>query len=226
MVGAVTGWDVLFHPVATVRCFGWRIFFRAVFPWRRTTFLSLLQEADVFGPATRRLPAILGRCVELELRAGRVYAALAKAFAEEPVGPGRVSWFFHVLAEQEREHADLLRICRAAAMHGGWKTDHIHSRQDCAARLEQHMEGAEASVHALDSVDDALRLVIQIESSEINQVFEAILAAADSPFVRRLRPFRRAMDSHVEYICRQIPKLAPDLTSACRQLRVKFRPVK
>ncbi len=222
MVGAITSRDILFHPIATVHCFGWRIFFRAVFRWHETTFLALLQEADFFGAATSKLPALLGRCIGLELQARRIYTA----FAKDPAKTGPESRFFHSLAKQEQEHADLLEVCRAAAIREGWKADYFNPWQDCVPRLEQQMEEAETSVSSIGSVDDTLRLVIQIESSEINQVFQAILAAADSPFVGRLRAFRRAMETHSAYICLRIPKLAPHLTLACRELRVKFPRVK
>ncbi|MBN2476374.1 MAG: hypothetical protein JXB62_17305 [Pirellulales bacterium] len=223
MVGAITTWDVLLHPVATVQCFGWRIFFRAVFPLQRTTFLSLLQNADFFVAAAAKSPVILGRCIGLELRAKRIYAAFAKALADDPVETGSASRFFHTLAEQEQEHADLLAVCRAVAIRGGWKADYLSPWQDCVDRLEQQMEQAEASVASIGSVEDALRLVIRIESSEINQTFQAVLAAADSPLVKRLGAFRGAMETHTAYICRRIPELAPHLTLACRELRLASR---
>ena len=212
----------MFHPITTVHCFGWQIFFRAVFPWHRTTFLSLLQEADVFGTAGPKLPAILERCIALELRAKRIYTIFARAFAKEPVKTGPVSRFFHKLAKQEQEHADLLEVCRAAAIRGGWKASYFNPWQDRIPQLEEQMEEAEVSVSSLDSVDAALQLVIQIESSEVNQVFQAILAATDSPFVGKLKAFRKAMETHLTYICRRVPVLAPSLTLACRELRVRF----
>ena len=45
MVGVITGWDILVHPITTIRCFGWRVFFMAVAPWQGKTFLSLLRPA-------------------------------------------------------------------------------------------------------------------------------------------------------------------------------------
>ena len=47
-------------------------------------------------------------------------------------------------------------------------------------RLEQQMDAAEAAVREIRSVEDALRLTIQIESSEVNEVFPAALAATDA----------------------------------------------
>ena len=63
------------------------------------------------------MPSILDRCIELELRAKRIYTSLGKALADE----GLVGVFFSGLAKQEQQHADLLRTCRFAAARTGWK---------------------------------------------------------------------------------------------------------
>ncbi len=218
MVGVITSWDVLTHPIETVRCFGWRVFFKAVAPWQGGTFLSLLQSAAFPQAATSNVPTILERCIGLELRAMRIYTALAKALNDQ----GLVGPFFAGLAEQEQFHADLLELCRAAAIRKGWKANLFNPWQDYLPRLEQQMDAAEAAVREIDSVDAALRLVIQIESSEINQVFHAALAATDAAFVKRLRPFRRTMEAHMSYIVERIPQLSPRLMLTTRELRARF----
>jgi rubrerythrin len=215
MVGVITTWDILAHPIVTIRSFGWNVFFRAVFSSRDKPFLSLLQE--VVAPSTG-LPPLLKRCIELELRAKRIYAALAKAFADQR----GASHFFLALVQQEQDHADLLELCRTAAIRGDWKVCLFNPWQDYLPRLEQQMEETEASVYKIDSVDAALQLVFQIESSEINYVFRAAIAATDSAFVKRLKPFQKEMEYHLSYIVDRISQLAPYLTLACRELRAKF----
>ena len=42
-------------------------------------------------------------------------------------------------------------------------------------------------------VEAALQVVVQTESSEINQIFYAAVAATDSAFVKKLRPFQEVM---------------------------------
>ncbi len=71
MVGVITGWDILAHPISTIRCFGWRVFFRAVAPWQDKPFLSLLQDAGFLKAGTSEVPTILERCIALELRVKR-----------------------------------------------------------------------------------------------------------------------------------------------------------
>ena len=219
MVGAITSWDILSHPLATARSFGWRVFFRAVLSRDKKTFLSLLEESDFFRADIPELPAIIKRCIGLELRVKRVYTAFARALAKDPVGKGPLSRFFYTLAIQEQEHAELLELCRAATARGGWKTAYLNPWQECVERLEKQMDEVEASTSSIRSDDDLLQLVIQIESLEVNHVFQAILAAANSPFVERLWAFRSAMKAHIAYISRRIPQLAPELTLACRELR-------
>jgi hypothetical protein len=222
MVGVITGWDVLAHPISTIQCFGWLVFFKAVAPWHHQTFVSLLQEAGFFGGAVSQVPTILERCIALELRAKRIYKALSRAFSDQ----GLAGMFFGGLAVQEQYHADLLEVCRSAALRSGWKDNLFNPWQEYLPRLEQQMDAAEAGVAKIDSVDAALQLVIQIESSEVNEVFHAALAATDAAFVKRLKPFREAMEAHMTYIVERISQLSPNLMLACRELRARFPKVR
>jgi rubrerythrin len=218
MVGVITGRDILAHPVVTIRCFGWQVFFKAVAPWQGGTFLSLLRSAAFPKVATSNVPTILECCIGLELRAKRIYKALARAFDDQ----GLVGPFFAGLAVQEQYHADLLELARAAAMRSGWKANLFNPWQDYLPRLEQQMDATEAAVAEIDSIDAALQLVIQIESSEINQVFRAALAATDAAFVKKLKPFRKAMEAHMTHLVERIPELSPRLMLATRELRARF----
>ena len=111
MVGAITSWDILAHPFSTIRCFGWRVFFRAIAPWLDRSFLSLVQDAGFFGATASDVPKILERCIDLELRAKRIYTILAQSFDDQ----GLVGPFFAGLVEQEQYHADLLGLLRCVA---------------------------------------------------------------------------------------------------------------
>jgi hypothetical protein len=222
MVGVITGWDILAHPITIIQYFGWRVFFKAVVPWHDTPFLSLVRDAGFQKPAVSSVPTILERCVGLELRAKRIYGVLAKALDDQ----GLVGPFFAGLAVQEQYHADLLELCRVAAIRNGWRANIFNPWQDYLPRLEQQMEDTELAVREIDSIDDALRLVIQIESSEINQVFNAALAATDAALVKRLRPFRKAIESHMSYIVERLPQLSPNLILPTREMRARFPQVR
>ena len=222
MVGVIRGWDILAHPVVTIRCFGWQVFFKAVAPWQGKTFLSLLQSAAFPRAATSNVPTILDRCIDLEMRAKRIYTALAKALDDR----GSVGPFFAGLAVQEQYHVDLLELARAVAVRSGWKANLFNPWQEYLPRLERQMDATEAAVYTIDSVDAALRLVVQIESSEINEVFHAALVATDAAFVKRLKPFQEAMEAHMSYLAERLPELSPQMILAARELRVRFPRVK
>jgi hypothetical protein len=157
MVGVIQGWDVLAHPIVTIQCFGWRVFFRAVAPWQANTFLSLLSSSGFSRPNISSVPTILDRCINLELRAKRVYTALSKALEDEEL----VGIFFSGLAEQEQHHADLLEICRVAAARHRWRANLFNPWQDYLPRLEIQMDTTELALREINSTDAALRLVVE-----------------------------------------------------------------
>lgn len=214
MVGVISRWDILAHPVVTIRCFGWALFFKALTAGRQQTFLSLLCEAGVLRPPTVEVPELLGQCVELESRAQRIYEELAQRFADR----GPVRRFFQTLAEQERSHAELLELCRETASRASWLEERFAPWREAVPRLERQMGEAEALLEGLDKLPDALRLVIRIEGSEINDVFGSVVAATDSDFVRTLRAFHTAGTTHIDYIIDQIPRFEPSLADECREL--------
>jgi len=217
MVGAICKRDILAHPLVTIHCFGWPVFFRALFAGRTQTFLSLLTEPRGARPSTVQVPAVVERCIALELRAKRIYEMLAQRFSDPTKG------FFQALAHQEQTHSQLLELCRIAAEQSRWNAKHFDPWRDAVPRLEQQMRETEKSMDSVHSSEEALHLVIEIESSEVNRVFQGIVAASDSDFVRAVQAFHNATSQHISFICEEIPRLAPDLAQQCLEMRDKYR---
>lgn len=215
MVGAINKRDILAHPIITIRCFGWRVFVRALFARRETTFLTVLAEAEVLQPAADEVADFVARCVELELQASRIYTVLAKRFT----GDTEVCEYFIQLARQEESHAELLELCRVAAARQRWNDEPVQPWRSVVPQLERRMREAEISVDDISSLRSALQLVIDIESSEINDVFSSVVSAAESDFVRGLRVFRETETRHLDFICRGISRLDPALTRHSDVLR-------
>ncbi len=217
MIGVIQTRDIIAHPLVTAHCFGWPLFFRALIAGRRKTFLSLLAESAAPRSPTVEVPELLGRCLDLESRARRIYELLAARFSHR----APVKRFFETLAqqEQEQEHFELLALCGQLASREGWLEEHFAPWRDAVPQLERQMDDLEESLDDLDQLVDALRLVIRVEGSEINQVFRGVVSATDSQFVRTLQAFRTAEAKHIAYACDQIPKLEPDLAGECRCLR-------
>ena len=218
MIGAICRQDILSHPVITVRCFGWQVFFKAMLAGQHQTFLSLLAETPVLQASPQKVPELVERCIGLELRAARIYASLARRFGDLD----SVERFFTTLARQEEHHAELLGLCRAAAARGQWDAKHFDPWRDAVPGLEEQMREAESRAESLERLSDALRLVIQLEASEINRVYSGIVAASDSDFVRTMRVFHDAGREHIEYISQCIPEMDPELRDVCRNLRDEY----
>jgi len=216
MVGVICTKDILLHPIVTVRAFGWRLFFRAVFKGEGDTFLSLLQREGFFEA---KEPELIERCVRLELQAAAIYCSLAERFSA--LSPLRD--FLDELADEEQEHADLLGVCKAFACKGRFAEDRFAPWQDYVPLLEQQMQQAVASLDEIKSLNEVVRLIRKIEGSEINSVLMGVIKATDSPFVKNLGPFRRAVKHHINYICKQISKLTPSAALACKELRAKLQ---
>jgi len=218
MIGAICKRDILVHPFVTIQCFGWRVFVRALTAGRDQTFLSLLVEARALQPATVTVPELVGRCIELEKKAERIYKRLAGWFLGHPA----VNQFFQTLAQEEQNHAELLELCRTSASQENWLEEHFSPWRDSVPRLERQMDDIESSLDSLDGVFDALRLVIQIEGSEVNKVFKGVVTATGSDFVRKVHAFQTAGARHIAFICEEIAKLEPLLEAECQDLRDRF----
>ncbi len=211
MVGVIRKRDVLAHPVATIRCFGWKVFLRAIVARRTETFLSVIVEAGFLEAARARIPEVVERAIDLELRAMRLYESLAAHFLKDlDAHP-----FFMSLAIHEQEHADLLRICKGAAVRTSHDTRRVQKCAEALPRLEANMAEAESAVGQPLPLDAALRLVLRIEAGEINSVFEEIVASSDASFIRAVAAFRSAVRRHLAYIRERVPALEPSLEPDC-----------
>ena len=165
------------------------------------------------------MPDLLENCIHLELQAKRIYEALAHRFSDRPP----VRMFFETLVQQEQEHSELLELCREVAGREGWGDEPFAPWRDAIPELEQQLDSVERSLADLDSVREALRLVLQVESSEINQIFESVVVATDSDFVRHLEPFQAAGAKHISYIQDRIPQLESGLAAECEVLSTAQR---
>jgi len=215
MLGAIRKRDILAHPIVTVQCFGWKVFFRVLLADRKATFLSIVAGSRPFQDTSCELPELVSRCVELERSAMRIYRALADRFEDAP----DVRSFFRSLASQEEGHAEMLALCHRSVGHGRWVEQQLSSMRGDVERLQNEMLATERSVSSISSARDALRLVIGVESSEINRLFKKVVAACPSEFVRSVRRFWDAEQQHLEFICAQIETLAPDLVDECAVLK-------
>ncbi len=156
-----------------------------------------------------------------------LYEQLRRRTADQPLETQRLLLPDVVRVPADRiealeEHAELLDLCRIAASRGGWNGDQFDPWREAVPLLERQMHEAQSSLDSLASVVEGLRLVLRIESSEVNKLFSGVVAASDSGFVRAMHAFRDAARTHIAYVCQQIPALEPSLAPESQALREQY----
>ena len=118
------------------------------------------------------------------------------------------------------------QFVRAGSVYKGFKP--VHWCASCGTALAEaeveYMDHTSPSIYVgfkvIEGLPEALSLVIEMESSKLDSVFDGIVAATDSEFVRRMRAFQDAGTNHINYICRQIVQLEPTLAESCHALKI------
>ncbi len=218
MLGAICKNDVFWHPIVTIRCFGWNVFWRTLVANREMTFLDVVMENRRQSPE-ERVHVLVSRCKNLELLAERLYLTFAERFAASP----QAEDFFRTISTQEHKHAELLEICQAAMEKGQWDEDLLQMLQDGLPAVEQKIRALGEEAMKATMLDEALRYVIQIESAEINKIFNSIIDSCDSAFLRGIKTFRKAGRVHIDYICCVIPQIDASLKRACDALAERYK---
>ncbi len=212
MIGVIRKRDILSHPITTIRCFGWWVFWRCLFAGRNQTFLSVLTQTRAFEPPIQPVVGFIARCVGLERQLMKVYESLSRQYA----GNERAWDFFDHLAQQEKDHADLLELCRVAASRGRWQQRGSDCWREAVQETEEQLKEAEAFLGERRSLSEALTLVLEVESSPINRLFAGVVEATDPRLGQKFQAFRNAIKDHLGYICERVPVLDPNFSETCR----------
>jgi hypothetical protein len=215
MKGVICRRHVLAHPLTTIQSFGWTVFFRVLTAGPDRTFLSIVAPTLFEKPPPPAVSSLIERCVGLEVRASAIYRRLARRYEDTPPLAG----FFDTLSRQEQGHAELLELCRGLSGESAWEEKDLERWLGVLPRLEDRMTEVERNLDDLVETRDVLNLVIDIEGSEINQLFHGVVGATRSDFVRTIEAFRTAEKEHLDYICREVPRLEVELADACAILR-------
>jgi rubrerythrin len=213
MIGAIRRRDIFVHPRVTARCFGWETWLRALAARNGTTFLSLVRDGHA-----AELPELVARCAELERRAGQIYGRFAERFSQTPGAAD----FFARLADDESRHAELLELCGTAAESGRWDQAQFTPWRHVVPSLEQYLDDFEHRSERVQDLREALRLVLELESSDLNHVFLGVVAASDSDFVRALDVFWHTSREHTHRICEEISRMEPSLAEQCKSLAARY----
>ena len=112
MVGVICKREVCAHPIVTIRCFGWKVFWHVLVAGSNQTFLELVAKYGELAPPQVNVIKLIGRCIRLERRAKRLYKTLAVRWQHHK----DINHFLLCLANQEQEHIDLLKVYETLAL--------------------------------------------------------------------------------------------------------------
>jgi hypothetical protein len=165
------------HPSEIIRTFGLLAYIRTLGSRSKGLLEQMTQSHLDSGIA---LPGPIGDAYRLsavlELRAARIYAAMARRFADQPL----VRAFFEELQEEEEEHGRLMLLCLHTA-HADNKMDYVPSVRDPQIRaLLRTMRNHERNAWKL-SLEEALALTEELEAGEVNVIFDRLLAQTSDP---------------------------------------------
>ena len=165
------------HPREVINTFGLMAYVRAMGASKKGL---LEQMAEKYLKGGIPLPGPVGNAYKLsallELRAARIYARMAKRFEESP--PVRA--LFEELQAEEEEHGRLMVLC-LHTLKADQQLEYVPSVRDADIRaLLREMRSHERNVWKL-SLDEALELTDKLEASEVNVIFDKLLAQARNP---------------------------------------------
>jgi hypothetical protein len=111
--------------------------------------------------------------IGLEDRSAALYLELSVRFFDNP----ELSWFWVEMAMEEKQHAGMLQHCREAGVFATKlpDKDQIRRLNMLFRRLESRLAQPQLAV------DDSFEMAIELESSEINDVYSRLTAPIQGP---------------------------------------------
>jgi rubrerythrin len=111
--------------------------------------------------------------IRFEERSAALYLELSVRFFDN----AELSWFWVEMAMEEKQHAGILQHCREAGVFAAQLPD-----KDQIQRLSTLFRQLEARLAATQlTLDDAFDMAIELESSEINDIYSRLTAPIQGP---------------------------------------------
>jgi rubrerythrin len=136
--------------------------------------------------------------IALEDRSAAFYLELSVRFFDNP----ELSWFWVEMAMEEKQHAGMLQHCREAGVFASELPD------------KQQLERLNALFRRLEArlcepklrVDDAFEMAIELETSEINDVYGRLTAPIDGPAHVMRKKMELSVAGHFERLSQAASK--------------------
>jgi rubrerythrin len=128
--------------------------------------------------------------IGLEQRSAALYLDLSVRFFNNP----EFSWFWIEMAMEEKQHAGMLQHCREAGVFARELPD-----KDQIQRLHSLFRDLETRINQPGlQPDDAFEIAIELESSEINDIYSRLTAPIEGPVHVLRKKMELSLAGHFE----------------------------
>ena len=133
---------------------------------------------------------VYGDFIVLEDRSAALYLELSDRFFDNPA----LSWFWVEMAMEEKQHAGMLQYCREAGVFANDLPD-----KGQVQRLNALLRRLEARLaHRNLALDDSFEIAIDLETSEINDVYRRLTAPIRGPAHVIRKKFELSLAGHFD----------------------------
>ena len=198
------------QPIKVIRLFGMVTFLKMLFSPGKTLLESVLQLQARRGI---QAPGPLGRAYKIsaliEFRVARIYKNLADKFSADK----RVRDFFLELQREEEEHGRLMLLCLFTTRYTP-RTSYMPGLYDIEVRtLMKKLRHFEKNISPL-SLDEALRLTVDLEKGETNIIFDKLLKQAEHEATCLFVEEMEKAGGHSSSVPKRINALRKEVTKA------------
>ena len=135
-----------------------------------------------------RSPQIYDGFIQFEERSAEIYLELSVRFLRD----NDLSWFWVEMAMEEKQHAGLLQYCRES---GIWASP-LPSREQML-RLKTLFDDLEHRMaNSSLSLDGAFEIAIEMEVSEINEIYKCLTAPIEGPWYVQRKKIDLSVENH------------------------------
>jgi rubrerythrin len=141
--------------------------------------------------------------IGLEDRSAALYLELSVRFFDKP----ELSWFWVEMAMEEKQHAGMLQHCREAGVFATElpDKDQIQRLNALFWRLEDRLADPQLSL------EDAFEMAIELETSEINDVYSRLTAPIQGPAHVMRKKMELSVAGHFERLAEAASKFHASL---------------
>lgn len=198
------------QPGKVIRLFGLVAFLKMLFSPGKTLLESLLEFHVRRGI---QVPGPLGRAYKIsaliEFRVARIYKKLAEKFKDNK----KIREFFIELQCEEEEHGRLMILCLFTSSYTP-DTSYVPSLSDPEIRaLMKKLRHFEKNISPL-SLEEALRLTLELERGETNIIFDKLLKQAEEEETCLFKEEMEKAGSHSASVPKRIKELKKEVNNS------------